>query len=86
MERKSAELNSFESLAKEYLEALSEYKPHEYKIVVIGNAGFHSTKHIQVPQNIFLLNIPPYSPELNPCEQIWQFIIPALCIRKSIAS
>ena len=42
--------------------------------MVIDNAGFHSTKNIKVPNNIHLLNIPPYSPELNPCEQIWQYI------------
>ncbi len=29
---------------------------------------------MKVPDNIFLLNIPPYSPELNPCEQVWQYI------------
>jgi len=41
---------------------------------VIDNAGFHSTKNINIPKNICLLNIPPYSPELNPCEQIWKSI------------
>ncbi len=30
--------------------------------------------NIEVPDNIFLLNIPPYSPELNPCEPVWQYI------------
>ena len=55
-----------------YLNALSKHKPLEYKIVVIDNAGFHSTKDMKIPHNIFLLNIPPYSPELNPCERIWQ--------------
>lgn len=57
-----------------YLQAFSLYKPTEYKIVVIDNAGFHSTKNIAVPDNIFLLTIPPYNPELNPCEQIWQYM------------
>lgn len=57
-----------------YLEHFSKYKPHEFKIVVIDNAGFHSTKNIEIPENIFLLRIPPYSPELNPCEQVWQYI------------
>lgn len=57
-----------------YLNAFSRYKPKEYKIVVIDNAGFHSTKNIEIPPNIFLLRIPPYNPELNPCEQIWQYI------------
>lgn len=57
-----------------YLKAFSKYKPKEYKIVVIDNAGFHSTKNIEVPNNIYLLRIPPYNPELNPCEQVWQYI------------
>ena len=57
-----------------YLFHFSKYKPKEYKIVVIDNAGFHSTKNIEIPDNIFLLRIPPYCPELNPCEQIWQYI------------
>ncbi len=62
--------NIFES----YLRALSEHRPSELKIVVIDNAGFHSTKNISIPDNIFLLNIPPYCPELNPCEQVWKYI------------
>lgn len=57
-----------------YLQEMSKYKPDEYKIVVIDNAGFHSTKDMILPENICLLAIPPYSPELNPCEKIWQFL------------
>lgn len=57
-----------------YLQALSQHRPTELKILVIDNAGFHSTKNITVPDNIRLLKIPPYSPELNPCEQVWQYI------------
>lgn len=59
---------------EKYLNEFSKHRPQEYKIVVIDNAGFHSTKNIVVPDNIFLLRIPPYSPELNPCEQIWKYI------------
>jgi transposase len=57
-----------------YLNGLSQHRPEEFKIVVIDNAGFHSTKNITVPSNIFLLNIPAYSPELNPCEQVWAYM------------
>ncbi|MFS4418648.1 IS630 family transposase [Maribacter sp. 2307ULW6-5] len=57
-----------------YLNALSQSRPNIQNIVVIDNAGFHSTKNFEVPENIHLLRIPPYSPELNPCEQIWQYI------------
>lgn len=57
-----------------YLKAFSQHNEKEYKVVVIDNAGFHSTKNINVPDNILLLNIPPYCPELNPCEKIWQHL------------
>lgn len=62
------------SIFEAYLKALSKHRPNELKIVVIDNAGFHSTKNISIPPNIKLLNIPPYSPELNPCEQVWKYI------------
>ena len=42
--------------------------------MVVDNAGFHPTKNMELPDNIFLLRIPPYNPELNPCEQVWQYI------------
>jgi len=57
-----------------YLNALSQHRPDEHKIMVIDNAGFHSLLNIEIPDNISLINIPPYSPELNPCERIWQHL------------
>lgn len=69
------EINGVDSsIFERYLDDFSEHRPKEYKIVVIDNAGFHATENINVPQNIFLLRIPPYAPELNPAEQIWQYI------------
>ncbi len=57
-----------------YLKGISQHRPEVFKVLVIDNAGFHSTKKIKVPHNIFLINIPPYTPELNPCEQVWKHI------------
>ena len=57
-----------------YLEDFSKHKPKELKILVVDNAAFHSTKDIVLPENIILLNIPPYCPELNPAEKIWQWM------------
>lgn len=69
------EINCVTSKAFEaYLEQLSKHRPNQFKIVVIDNARFHATQNIKIPDNIKLLNIPPYSPELNPCEQIWRYI------------
>ena len=69
------EINGVDSKIFEYyLEELSKFRPREYKVLIIDNATFHNTTNIKVPENIFLLKIPPYCPELNPCEQIWQYI------------
>jgi hypothetical protein len=57
-----------------YLVAFSKYKPSEFKVIIIDNAGFHSMKNYQIPENIALIRIPPYTPELNPAEKIWAYI------------
>ena len=57
-----------------YLDQFSKYKPEELKIIVIDNAGFHSMKNYELPKNIRLVRIPPYTPELNPSEKIWAYI------------
>ena len=59
---------------EETLRSISRVDYPHFEVVIIDNAGFHSTKHIDVPDNIYLLNIPPYCPELNPCEKIWQHL------------
>lgn len=57
-----------------YLQDLSQNDPDELKIIVIDNASFHSTKDIVLPNNIVLMPIPPYCPELNPAEKVWQWM------------
>jgi transposase len=57
-----------------YLNALSQRAPDKYIILVIDNAGFHASKNITIPENIKLLRIPPYAPELNPAEKVWQYM------------
>ncbi len=66
--------NVNKNIFHKYLTELSAHKPDEFKIIIVDNARFHSVKDFTVPNNIILINIPPYSPELNPCEQIWQYI------------
>ena len=45
-----------------------------HAIVIIDRASWHTTEALNIPQNISLLPLPLYSPELNPMEQIWQKI------------
>ena len=43
-------------------------------LLVVDGAGWHTTARLQVPDNITLLILPPYAPELNPVENIWQYL------------
>jgi len=42
-------------------------------LLILDQAGWHSTPKLKVPDNITLLFLPPRSPELNPVENVWQF-------------
>lgn len=55
-----------------FLDELSARDKHELKIVVLDNGAFHKAKALIIPDNIKLLFLPPYSPELNPAESIWR--------------
>jgi len=46
-----------------------------HAVVTLDGAGWHQQgDKLTVPDNISLLPLPPYSPELNPQENIWQFL------------
>lgn len=42
--------------------------------LIMDQAGWHLSKNLIVPGNITILPLPPRSPELNPVENIWQFV------------
>ena len=49
--------------------------PGAHAIVVLDGAGWHKTGgRLRVPGNVSLLHLPPYSPELNPVEAIWEYL------------
>ena len=39
-------------------------------LLVLDQAGWHVAKALEIPENITLLHLPPYSPELNPVERV----------------
>ena len=45
-----------------------------HAILILDQAGWHTTDKLLIPSNITLLPLPPKSPELNPVENIWQFM------------
>jgi hypothetical protein len=46
----------------------------EFVLMVTDQAGWHLAGELIVPQNMRLLFLPPYSPELNPAEHLWESI------------
>ena len=62
-------------LMQKHLEAISRKAgPNRHIVLVLDNAGWHTSHGLVVPENITLLPLPPYSPELNPMERLWSWI------------
>jgi transposase len=54
-----------------FLNEISSRYSEEKMLMVMDGAGWHKSKSLEVPENIRLHFLPPYSPELNPVENIW---------------
>jgi transposase len=52
-----------------FLEHLSQKYADHRVVVVLDNAPSHLSKEVTLPENVSLLPLPPYSPELNPVER-----------------
>lgn len=57
-----------------FLNEFSSLNPDEFKVLFLDNGAFHKAKRLVIPQNMTLVFLPSYSPELNPAEQIWRVI------------
>lgn len=59
----------------EHLRFISQEAGQDVQVVlVLDQAGWHTSKLLKVPANITLLHLPPKSPELNPAERIWRYL------------
>lgn len=59
----------------------------DFKIMlVMDQAGWHKSKTLQVPKNIRFHLLPPYSPELNPVEKLWQWLKRHICRNRLFSS
>src|SRR5450631_3705880 len=45
-----------------------------HAVLIWDGAGFHTGKDLVVPGNVSLIRLPPYSPELNPIENLWHYM------------
>lgn len=57
-----------------YLDDLSKDYSHYRIILCVDNAAWHKSKGLKLPDNIVFLYLPPYSPQLNPVEHLWDYI------------
>lgn len=57
-----------------YLEQMSQAYENEEIVVIMDQAGWHKSKDLVVPDNIDIIYLPPYSPELNPIERLWKYM------------
>ena len=48
--------------------------PGAQALLIVDGAGWHGAKALNVPDNITLLKLPPYAPELNPMENVWAYL------------
>lgn len=55
-----------------FLRELSKQFADDVVLLCCDGAAWHKSKTLVVPDNLVLFNIPPYTPEMNPIEQIWK--------------
>ena len=55
-------------------EIAAEIAPGAHAVLLLDQAGWHLSGRLVVPPNITLIPLPPKCPELNPVENVWQFM------------
>jgi hypothetical protein len=61
------------SVALEYFARAVGAGPTKRIVLVLDQAGYHTSPLVHVPQGIHLVFLPPYSPELQPAEHLWHY-------------
>ncbi|MFH1546685.1 MAG: transposase, partial [Patescibacteria group bacterium] len=54
-----------------FLDEISKRHTDEYILMVMDGAPCHRSRKLRIPDNIEILKLPPYSPQLNPVENLW---------------
>ncbi len=68
LERESLDSNGFQ----DFLDGFSRRFPQSTNILILDNGRFHKANKLTIPENVRLIFLPPYSPELNPIERFWE--------------
>jgi hypothetical protein len=57
-----------------FLDEVATRHPDEFIVMVMDQAAWHKANDLVIPENICLIWQPPYSPQCNPVENIWDEI------------
>jgi putative transposase len=64
-----------EAMNLHLMEISTQVAANAHALLVCDGAGWHQRgKQLRVPDNITLLTLPPYTPELNPMENVWDYL------------
>jgi transposase len=63
-----------EAMSEHLKEISRAVAPGAHGVLLLDRAGWHVSRKLQVPANITLLPLPARAPELNPVENIWQYL------------
>lgn len=57
-----------------FLSEFAKTNKNQKIVIVMDGAGWHQSNKLIIPDNLRIIILPPYSPELNPIEKLWQYI------------
>ena len=63
-----------EAMSKHLEEIAQAVSPGAHAALVLDGAGWHGSDELVIPENITLITLPPYAPELNPVENVWEYL------------
>jgi hypothetical protein len=69
-----------------FLRQVGEAHPDRHVVMVVDGASSHRAKALEIPDNISLIQLPPYSPELNPTEILWHELREKHCANRVFSS
>lgn len=55
-------------------EIARQVAPGAHAALIFDGAGYHVAHDLAVPDNVTLVPLPPYAPELNPMENVWEYL------------
>jgi len=63
-----------EAMNRHLEEIAKAVSPGAHAALVFDGAGWHDSADLVMPENITQIILPPYSPELNPAENVWEYL------------